>query len=73
MTRRKILHYALKQVVYVVLVKLYNPLNQGPGSYFVTRDMQPCNDAGALGTQQRRVPLNQLFAFLYDSHFMIAR
>jgi hypothetical protein len=72
MTRRKILHYALEQVVYIVIVELYNPLNQCPGTYFVTRDMQPRNYAGALGAQQGRVPLNQLLAFLNNSHMMIA-
>jgi hypothetical protein len=72
MTRRKVLHYTLEQVVYIVIVKLYDPLNQGPGSYFVTRDMQPGDYTGALGAQQGRVPLDQLFAFLNDSHMMIA-
>ena len=72
MTRRKILHNALEQVMHIVIIKLYDPLNQRPGSYFVTRDMQPRNYAGALSAQQGRMSLNQLLAFLYNSHLMIA-
>jgi hypothetical protein len=70
--RRKILHYRLEQVVYVVSAKPGNPINQGPGPYSVARDMRPRDYAGALGAQQGRVPPDQLFAFLYDSHLMIA-
>jgi hypothetical protein len=60
-------------MLYIVIAKLYDPLNQRPGSYFVAGDMQPRNYAGALGTQQGWVPFNQLLAFLYNSHLMIAR
>ncbi len=72
MTCRKILRYTLEQVVYIVIAKFCNPINQGPGPYFVTGDMRPGDYAGALGAQQGRVPPNQLFAFLYDFHLMIA-
>jgi len=58
--------------MYVVLVKLYNPINQNPGAYFVTRDMRPGNYTGTLGAQQRREAFNQLLAFFYYSHLMIA-
>jgi hypothetical protein len=70
--RRKVLHDTLEQVVYIVIAKPGNPIDQGSGPYSVTRDMRPGDYAGALGAQQGRVPPDQLFAFLYDSHLMIA-
>jgi hypothetical protein len=70
--RRKVLHDALEQVVYIVIAKTGNPIDEGSGPYSVTRDMRPGDYAGALGAQQGRVPPDQLFAFLYDSHLMIA-